>query len=97
VKNGERQPVGPHSSSIFDSVFFISEFRGQLTRRWPGQVAGAIDLAHAPFADRRGDFADAEARTWRKSQFGVDHTGEIAAWAWFLLSDGVVFTDSFKT
>ena len=31
-------------------------------------IARAIDLSHAPFADRRGDFVDAEARAGSKGQ-----------------------------
>ena len=32
------------------------------------RVAGPVDLAHAPFADLRGDFVDAEARAGGESQ-----------------------------
>ena len=33
------------------------------------RIARAIDLSHAPFADRRGDFVDAETRAWGESQW----------------------------
>ena len=36
-------------------------------------IARAIDLSHAAFADRRGDFVDAEKRTGRESQTAEDY------------------------
>lgn len=40
-------------------------------------IGGPIHLAHAPFADERGDFVDADACSRSESQGVVDYTGAL--------------------
>ena len=39
------------------------------------RIAGAVHLAHAAFADRRGHFVNAESGARRESQGSRDYTG----------------------
>ena len=58
-----------------------------------GQLARAKHLAHAPFADRRDDFVNAESNAWSQGQVA----GSIAVrpvGARLLLQHGDLFTDA---
>ena len=48
------------------------------TSRFELRVARAIDLSHAPFADRRGDFVDAETGAGGERQICRDYTRRTA-------------------
>ena len=52
----------------------------------PG-IARAIDLSHAPFADRRGDFVDAETSTGREGQTAEDYRGTTTSETRLVLKD----------
>ena len=55
------------------------------------RVAGSVHLAHAPFADLRGDFVNAEACAGGEGHSLRDYTGGAAARTGLLLTDAVEF------
>ena len=60
------------------------------------RVAGSVHLAHAPFADLRGDFVNAEACAGGEGHSLRDYTGGAAARTGLLLTDAVVFTNTLR-
>ena len=54
------------------------------------RVAGSVHLAHAPFADLRGDFVNAEACAGGEGHGLRDYTGGAAARTVLLLTDAAV-------